>query len=66
MYLHEHCKTCGIMLEDITQEYCSDRCRVEDEEKQRHKKRQTYIIAVSFAAYIIVVIAFVLLRPILF
>ncbi|MHA2407314.1 MAG: DUF2116 family Zn-ribbon domain-containing protein [Candidatus Ranarchaeia archaeon] len=66
MFLHEHCKTCGIMLEDITQEFCSDRCRVEHEEKERQRKRQSYFVGFSFLAYIVIVIAFVVLRPIFF
>jgi predicted nucleic acid-binding Zn ribbon protein len=54
------------MLEDITQEFCSDRCRVEHEEKERQRKRQSYFVGFSFLAYIVIVIAFVVLRPIFF
>lgn len=60
MWSHGHCKVCGNMLDDHTQEFCSEACRLEFDYQQR-KKRQRKILTYGFyVVYLIVAIILVL------
>ncbi|MHA1918090.1 MAG: DUF2116 family Zn-ribbon domain-containing protein [Candidatus Ranarchaeia archaeon] len=62
MWSHGHCKNCGEMLEDLSQQYCSVKCRIESEEKNSKKKNQSLFLSIGFIGYLAVIIGFVLFR----
>ncbi|MHA1712644.1 MAG: DUF2116 family Zn-ribbon domain-containing protein [Candidatus Ranarchaeia archaeon] len=59
LWPHGHCKLCGEMIDDYSQEFCSDVCRLEYEYAQKKRKRTSLIVNAAFIAYFIIVIVVV-------
>ena len=60
MWPHGHCKVCDNMVDDFTQDFCSEACRLESDFQKKKKRKSRIYMNLLFVAYFVVAVVIIL------